>query len=109
MTEGELRWNIELSHGLVLARKVEERVVAEALIATWSKKDLALDGAVACGENFAIARSGEDAAIAGGWFGIGNFAEGFKQAEVISFVSCGVGWAGEVHIFGVAGGTDAGC
>ncbi len=60
------------------------------------------------GEDLAVTGCGEGAAVAG-CVGRGDFAESFEEAEVVALVGCGVGWAGEVHIVGVAGGADAGC
>src|SRR5260370_1789785 len=118
VAEGELGLDVELGHGLVLFGEVEERVVAEALGAAWRGENFAFDGAVADGEDFAVASGGEDAVVAGGALGEGNAGEEGEEVEVVAVV-CGqrrgvlVGWLGgfgwvEVVVVGEAGGADAG-
>ena len=67
--------DVELGHGLVLFGEIEERVVAEAVGAAWCGQDLAFDGAVADGEDVAVAGGGEDAVVAGGALGEGDSGE----------------------------------
>ena len=99
--------------------EVEERVVAEAVGAAWGDEDLAFDGAVADGEDMAVAGGGEDAVVAGGALGEGDAGEEGEKVEVVAVI-CGqrreavVGWLGgfgwvEVVVVGEAGGADAGC
>ncbi len=65
MAEGEFGLEIDLGHGSVECREVEERVVAEASGATGFGENLAFDGSVADGEDVSIARGGQDAVVAG--------------------------------------------
>ena len=71
VAEGELGVDVELGHGFVLFGEIEERVVAEASGAAWRGEDLAFDGAVADGEDLAVAGGGEDAVVAGAALGGG--------------------------------------
>ena len=65
VAEGEFGLDVELGHGLVLLGKIEEGIVAEASGATGTGEDLALDCAVADGEDFSVACGSKDAVIAG--------------------------------------------
>jgi hypothetical protein len=105
MAEGEFGGGVEFGHGFVERRKVKERIVAEALVATWGGEDFAFYGAVGGGENFAVSGCGENATIAGGVRAC-DAGEGLLEAEVVALVRC----AGEreVAVVGVAGGADAG-
>ncbi len=91
MAEGEFGCDVEFGHGLVLFGEIEERVVAEALGAAGSGEDLAFDGAVGGGEDFSVAGGGEDAVVAGCSVWVGDFAEGFEEAEVVALVGCRLG------------------
>ena len=75
MAEGEFGGDVQLGHGLGLFGEIEERVVAEAACAAWGGEDLAFDDSVADGEDFAVARGGEDAVVAGAAFGEGDSGE----------------------------------
>ena len=83
MAEAEFGLGVELGHGLVLLGEIKEGVVAEAECSTWSILDLALDCAVGCGDDLAVAGCGEDAVVSGE-VRAGDFAEGFEHAEVVS-------------------------
>ena len=88
MAEGEFGFDVEFGHSLVFAAEIEERVVAEAIGASGTAEYFAFYGAVADGQDFAVARCGEDAVVAGGWMLVGDFAESFEEAEVVALV-CG--------------------
>jgi hypothetical protein len=107
MAEGEFGFDVEFGHGLVLIGQVEEGIVAETAGATRGGEDFAFDGAMADAEDLSVADCCEDAVIAGCWISVGDFAEGFEEAEVVALVGCSN--AEEVFVFGVAGGADAGC
>src|SRR6266851_1110058 len=86
MAEGELGGGVELGHGLVVLREIEEGIIAEAVGSARGGEDMAFDGAVAGAEDLAIAGGGEDAVIAGFAVALGCVAEGFQEAEIISLV-----------------------
>jgi hypothetical protein len=114
VAEGELGSNVELCHGLVLVGEKEERIIAEAVGASWRGYDLSFDGAVADAENVSVAGCGEDAVVTGFRILDGDFAKGVEEVEVVALV-CGC-FAGEREvliylgqvIFGVASGANAG-
>jgi hypothetical protein len=109
MAERELGGGVELGHGLVVLRKIEEGIVAEAVGSARGGEDMAFYGAVAGAEDLAVAGGGEDAVVAGLTVSLWCVVECFEEAEIVSLVqSCGE-WAGEVLVFGVTGGADSGC
>src|SRR6266704_1528034 len=65
VAEGELGGGVELGHGLVVLRKIEEGVVAEAVGSARGSEDFAFYGAVAGAKDLAVAGRGEDAVVAG--------------------------------------------
>ena len=88
MAEGKFGAGIEFGHGFVLFGEIEERVVAEAVGAAWCGQDLAFDGAVADGEDVAVAGGGEDAVVAGAALGEGDAGEEGEEIEVVALVCC---------------------
>jgi len=86
VAEGEFGFDVEFGHGLFLLREVEEWVVAEALDAAWGGEDLAFDCAVTHGEDFAVARGGEDAVVAGAALGERNASKEVEEVEVVALV-----------------------
>src|SRR6266702_230917 len=86
VAEGELGGGVELGHGLVVLREIEEGIVAEAVGSARGGEDLALDVAVAGAEDLAVAGGDEDAVIAGLAVRPWRVAEGFEEAEIISLV-----------------------
>jgi hypothetical protein len=86
MAKGKSGAGVEFGHGFVLLGEIEERVVAEAVGAAWCGQDLAFDGAVADGEDVAVAGGGEDAVVAGAALGEGYAGEEGEEVEVIAMV-----------------------
>jgi len=107
MADGEFRLEVEFGHGLFEVGQVEEGVVAEAFCAAWDGEDFAFDCAVGGAEDVSVAGGGEDTAVAGMMW-TRNLVESAEQAEVVSLVWTGIGRRGEVFVFGVAGGANAG-
>src|SRR5260370_42529871 len=92
MDEGELGGGVELGHGLVVLRKIEEGIVAEAVGSARGGEDMAFYGAVAGAEDLAVAGGGEDAGVASVKMSFWGGVEGFEEAEVVSLVQrCGGG------------------
>jgi hypothetical protein len=109
MAEGELRLSVEFGHGLATLGEIKERVVTEAFCASGGAQNLAFDFAAAGGEDFAVAGCGEDAMVSGVALLVAGVFEGGDEAEVVAFV-WGGGWRrGEVPVFGISGGANAGC
>ena len=86
VAEGEFGLDVEFGHSLGFVGEIEERVVAEAIGATGLGEDVAFDGAVADGEDMAVAGGGEDAVVAGAALGEGNAGEEGEEVEVIALV-----------------------
>lgn len=112
MAEGELGFDIEFGHSFAAFGEIEERVVAEAFGAAWGGKNIAFDGTVADGEDFAVASGGEDAVVTGAALGEGNPREEGEEIKIIALVG-GEGTGGfsrmKVVVVGVAGRADSGC
>src|ERR1700679_3784500 len=108
VAEAELGLGVEFGHGFFVIGKVEERVVTEAAGAAWGGQDFTFDGSVGDAEDFSVAGCGEDAVVAGCGLLDREFAEGLLEEEIVAGVGCCRGWAGELVVPGIAGGTDAG-
>ena len=108
MAESELGLDVEFGHGLFLMGEIEEGIVAEAVHASWCGEDLAFDGAVADGEDLSVMGSSEDAVVSRSWIGVGDFAKGFEETEVVALICCRRGGALEILVISVTGGADAG-
>src|SRR5260370_40925364 len=95
MAEGELGGGVELGHGLVVLRKIEEGIVAEAVGSARGGEDLAFYGAVAGAEDLAVARGCEAAVVAGVAGGLWGVAGRCGECESVSRGESGGVGAGE--------------
>ena len=86
VAEGEFGGDVEFGHGFFIGRKIEERVVAEALGSARCDQDFAFYGAIANCEDFAVAGCGEDAVITGLVWGGWSSTESFGEAEIVALV-----------------------
>jgi len=109
MAEEMLLLEGNFCHRELQLRDPEEWVVAEAACAARSGENFPVHAAVAGAENFAVARNGEDTAIARG--ALGDPAKAGQQVDVIALIDreARIGATGlEARVGGVARGADTG-